>query len=89
MLGKMQREVNAGHPFGIRLRIVYSSNNHPPQLQGADDLDCCFVAILSWRKPVGPRLMRKLWSNITTGQSENLRVQTDDKKGETDRRQFA
>ena len=24
--------------------------------------------------------MRKLWSNITTGQSENLREQTDDKK---------
>ena len=58
MLGKMQREVNAGHPFGIRLRIVCSSNNHPPQLQGAHDLDCCFMAILSWRKPVGPRLVR-------------------------------
>ena len=26
--------------------------------------------------------MRKLWSNITTGQSENLREQTDGKKGE-------
>ena len=25
--------------------------------------------------------MRKLWSNIPTGQSENLREQTDDKKG--------
>ena len=31
--------------------------------------------------PVGPRIVRKLWSNITTGQSENLREQTDDKQG--------
>ena len=40
-----------------------------------------FRAILSWRKPVGPRIMRKLWSNITTGQSQKLREQTHDRKG--------
>ena len=39
------------------------------------------MAVLSWGNPVGPRIMRKLWSNITTGQSANLREQTDDKKG--------
>ena len=27
------------------------------------------------------RIMRKLWSNITTGQSENFRTKTGDKKG--------
>ena len=67
MQREMQREVNTGHPCESRLHA-------------ADDLDCCFLACLSWREPVGPRIMRKLWSNITTGQSENLREQTDDKK---------
>ena len=38
------------------------------------------MAVHSWGKPVGPSIMRKLWSNIATGQSENLREQTDDKK---------
>ena len=28
-----------------------------------------FMAFLSWRKLVGPRIMRKLWSNTTTGPS--------------------
>ena len=32
------------------------------------------------RKPVVPGITRKRWSNITTGQSENLREQTDDIK---------
>ena len=43
MLREMQREVNTGHQFGSRLRIDYSTNNHPPQLHAADDLECCFV----------------------------------------------
>ena len=30
--------------------------------------------------------MRKLWSNITTGQSENLREKTDGKKEKTDKK---
>ena len=83
MLSEMEREVNTGHPFQSRLHFDYSTNNHPSQVHAADDLDCCFVAILSRRKPVGPRIMRKLWSNITMGQSVNLREQTDDKKGKT------
>ena len=80
MLREMHREVNTGHPFGSRLHIDYSTKNHPPQLHAADDHDCCFMAILSWRKLVGPRIMRKRWSNITTGEAENLRERTDDKK---------
>ena len=80
MLREMQRELNTGHPFGRRLHNDYSTKNHQPQLHAADDLDCCFMAFLPCGKPVGPRIMRKLSSIITTGQSENLRVQKDDKK---------
>ena len=65
MLREMQREVNTGHPLGSKLHIAYSTNNHPTQLHEADDLACCFLATLSWRKPVGPRILRKLWSNVT------------------------
>ena len=60
----MQRAGNTGHPCESRLHIDYSTNNHPPQLHAAGDLDCCFMPILSWEKPVGPRIMRKLWSSI-------------------------
>ena len=80
MLREMQREVNTGHTFEIKLHIVCSTNNHPAQLHAANETDCCFMAIPSWEKRAGPRTMRKFWSNITTGQSENLREQTDDKK---------
>ena len=62
-LREMQREINMGRPFESRLHIDDSANNHHSQLRSADDLDCCCVAILSWRKPPGPRIMRKLWSN--------------------------
>ena len=75
MLKEMQREVNTGHSLESRLHIDYPTNNDPPQFYAADGLDCCFMAIL------GPRIMRKLWSNITTGQPENSREQTDDNKG--------
>ena len=51
MLREMQLEVR---------RIDHSTKNHPPQLHAANDLDCCSMAILSWRKPVRPRILRKL-----------------------------
>ena len=73
MLREMQREGNAGHPFESRLRIDDSTDDHPLQLHAADDLDCCIMSIHSWRRPVGPRIMSRLWSNITTGQPANLR----------------
>ena len=33
------------------------------QLRSPDNLDCCFMAVLSWRKPLRSRIMRKFWSN--------------------------
>ena len=51
------------------LHIDYSTNNHPPQLHAADDLDRCFMAILPCGEPAIPRIMRKLSGNISTGHS--------------------
>ena len=53
-----------GLQFGNRLHIDYSTNNHPTQFFAANDIDCCFMAIFSCRKPAEPRIMRKLWSNL-------------------------
>ena len=63
MLREMQREIFLGRRFESRLHIDYHTNNHFSQLRSAGALDCCFMALLSWRKPPGPRIMRKLWSN--------------------------
>ena len=51
MLREMPREVNTVRTFESRLHIDYSTNNHSSQLRSASDLDCCFVATLSWRTP--------------------------------------
>ena len=48
MLREIRREVNTGRPLESRLHIDYSTNNHSSQRSSASDLDCCFVAILSW-----------------------------------------
>ena len=92
MQREMQREFNMGLPFENRLHIDYSTNNPPTQLHAANDIDCCFLAILSWRKPAGPWIM----SNLLPGLSMNLREQiaelleqTADKKGEKYTRHFA
>ena len=63
ILRGMQREVNMDRPFGSRRHIDYSTNNHHSQLRSTDYPDCCFMAILSGRNPLGPRIMRKLLSN--------------------------
>ena len=63
MFREMQREINMGRPFESRLHIGNSTNHNHSQLRSADDFDGCCVASLSWRKPPGPRIMRKLWSN--------------------------
>ena len=47
-LREMQREVNTGHPFERKHHIDDSTNNHPTQLHDANDIDCCFVTVLSW-----------------------------------------
>ena len=69
----------------------YSTNDHPTQLHAANDIDCCFMAILSWRKPGGPRILRKLWSNLKPNhsmifreQSADLRERTDYPRGKTE-----
>ena len=74
----MQREVNMGHLFESGLHLHYSTNDHPPQLHSADDFDCCFTAFLSWRKPVGSRIMRKHWSNLRAQTDDNEKKQTQD-----------
>ena len=71
----MQREVNMGLPFENRRHMNYSTSNHPTQLHAANDINCCFMAILSRGKPAGPRIVRKLWSNLMPGLSMNLREQ--------------
>ena len=70
MLREMQRVVNTGRPFESRLHIDCFSNNHLSQLRSASDIDCCFMAILSWRKPPGTRIMRKLWSKHASAYTE-------------------
>ena len=63
MLREMQREVNIDRPLESRLHIGYSTNNHHTQLHSPDYPDCCFITIPSWRKPLGPKIVRKLCSN--------------------------
>ena len=46
MLREMQRE-DTGHPFESKLHIDYSTKNHFSQLSSANDLDCCFMALVS------------------------------------------
>ena len=75
MLREMQREVNTGHPIERKLHMDYSTNSHPTQLHGANDTDCSFMAIHPWGKPAGPRIMRKLWSNLKPNRSINFREQ--------------
>ena len=84
MLREMQREAKTGHPFERRLHIDYSTNNHPTWLHEANDTDCCFMAILSWRKPAGPRIICKLWSNLKPSHSMNFREQSADLRERTD-----
>ena len=71
MLRETQREVNTGRPFESRLHVDYSTNDQSSQLRAADDLDCCLMAIFLWRKPAGPIIMRKLWSNLREVRSRN------------------
>ena len=58
----MQREVNMDRPCENRLHIDYSTCIHF-NLYSTNHPGCCFVAIFSWRKPPGSRIIRKLWSN--------------------------
>ena len=64
-----------GTPIWKQASHWLSTNNHPTQLHAANEIDCCFMAILSWWKPAGQRIMRKPWSNLMSGLSMNLREQ--------------
>ena len=74
MLRVMQREVNTGQPFENRLHIDYSSSTHssPPRSTQQMILTVDFMAILSWRKPVEPRIMRKHVCNFSRVRSSRL-----------------
>ena len=50
MLREMQHEVKEGHPFEDRLCIDNYQNNQYLYISSQSDLDCCFMAILSWWK---------------------------------------
>ena len=60
---EMRREVNTGRFFERRLHVDCSANNHSSRRSSASDLDCCFMVILSWRKPPGPNLRDKTQGN--------------------------
>ena len=78
MLREMRREVNTGRTLESMLHIDYSTNNHFSQRSSASDLDCGYMAMLSWRMPPGPRIMRKLWSNLREHTQGNEKRQVED-----------
>ena len=49
-----------GTAIGKQAHVDYSTNNHPPQLYEADDLDCSFMAILSGKSRSAP----ESWENF-------------------------
>ena len=66
-------------PFESRLHIHFSTNNPFSQLRSPDDLDCCFMVFRSWRKPPGPRIMRKLWSKTCERAQNKEKEQAEDR----------
>ena len=58
--------------------LIILTNKHYSQLRSSSDLDCCFMAIFSKRKPPGPRIMRKLWSNSRERTQGNEKGQGED-----------
>ena len=47
---KMHCEVNMGLQVENKLHIDYSTNGRPTQLDATNEIDCCFMAVLSWSK---------------------------------------
>ena len=78
MLRVMQREVNTGHRYECRLHLLIITQKSFSQFRSASDLDCCFVAIPSWRKSPGPRIMRTLGSNTRERTQDNEKKQDED-----------
>ena len=69
--------LNAGFTFIILPIIIRLSFT-------ANDIDCCFMAILSWGKPAGRRNMRKLWSNLKPNHAMWFHEQIADLREQTD-----
>ena len=65
MFREMQKEIKMNRPYQSSLHNDYLTTDHHSQLRSTDYPDCCFMAILSWRKPPGSRIMRKNWSNTS------------------------
>ena len=80
MLREMQREINTGRPFESRLHIDYFFQNHFSQFRSASDLDYYYMTILSWWKPLGPRIMRTLWSNSRERTQDNEKSETRERR---------
>ena len=40
--------------YNCSVAVMLREMQHPPQLHAADDLDCCFMAVLSWESRSGP-----------------------------------
>ena len=65
-------------PFQSRHHSDYPTDHHHSQLRWTDYPDCCFMAILSWRRPLGPRIVRKLWSNTCERTQSEQKEQAED-----------
>ena len=63
MLREMQCEINEGRLFEDKLCTDFYHDNHSLYFSSANDLDCRFMAILSWGTPPGSSIMRTLWRN--------------------------
>ena len=78
----MPREMNVRSirdtRFDSRRHIDYFYRKSFFKVSSANDLDCCFMAILSCGKPPGPRIKRKLSSNTRERTQGNEKRQGDD-----------
>ena len=61
--------------------MEYLHNNSIQQLETQDDIDCCFMAILSWGKSLGAHIVREMWRKSPP---ENLPPLTDPSKAPMD-----
>ena len=65
-------------PFQSRHHSDYPTDHHHSQHRSTDYPDCCFMAILSWRIPLGPIIVRKLWSNTCERTQSEQKEQVED-----------
>ena len=78
MLREMHRVISTDRPFENRPHTDYSTNNHHSPLCSINFPDCCLMAFLSWGKPLGPRNMRRPWSNTRERMQSKEKEQAED-----------